>query len=181
MSTSPEKKIVAIIGGTGAMGSPVIAALSETNQYTLRVLTRDLQGEQAKFLAKTYPNVELVSGSFTEEQTVRKLFISVYGVFCNTDNWGCNGFQNEIKCGKMIFDIAKELGVKHFVYSSLDHTQKLMANHGVILTKVKQLSLNTLNLIVQSKCHGQLLLQVHTLKTSKPFFFRKKIRTILTN
>jgi nucleoside-diphosphate-sugar epimerase len=112
------------------MGRPVIDALSKTNHYTLRVLTRNAQGEQAKNLTKTYPNVELVEGNYADEQAVRKLLTSVYGVFCNTDCWNCGGFQNEVDYGKMIFDISKELNVKHFVYSSLDHTQKLMANHG---------------------------------------------------
>lgn len=30
----------------------------------------------------------------------------------------------------MIFDIAKELSVKHFIYNSFDYTKKLMVNHG---------------------------------------------------
>jgi len=130
MSSSTGKKIIAIIGGTGAMGRPIIAALSETNHYILRVLTRDTQSEQAKNLAQTYSTIELVEGNYSDEQTVRKLFASVYGVFCNTDIWSCGGFKKEIDYGKMMFDIAKELSVKHFIYSSLDHTQKLMANHG---------------------------------------------------
>jgi nucleoside-diphosphate-sugar epimerase len=104
------------------MGRPVIDALNKTNHYTLRVLTRNAQGEQAKNLTKTYPNVELVEDNYADEQAVRKLLTSVYDVFCNTDCWNCGGFQNEIDYGKMIFDISKELNVQHFVYSSLDHT-----------------------------------------------------------
>ena len=130
MASSSEKKIIAIIGGTGAMGRPIVATLSETNNYRLRVLTRNSQSEQAKEMKKKFPEIELVEGNSGDEQTVRKLFKSVYGVFCNTDNWGCGGYQNEIDQGKMIFNIGKELGVQHFVYSSLDHTQKLLANHG---------------------------------------------------
>jgi hypothetical protein len=30
----------------------------------------------------------------------------------------------------MIFNIAEELGIQHFVYNSLDHTQNLWINHG---------------------------------------------------
>jgi hypothetical protein len=130
MSSSTEKKIIAVIGGTGAMGRPIIAALSETNHYTLRILTRDTQSEQAKDLSKTYSNIELIEGNYADEKIIRKLLASVYGVFCNTDIWSCGGFKNEINYGKVIFDVAKELAVKHFIYSSLDHTQKLMANHG---------------------------------------------------
>ena len=129
MSTFTEKKIIAIIGGTGAMGRPVIAALSGTNHYTLRILTRDIQSEQAKKLAQTYSNIELIEGNYADEQIVRKLFTSAYGVFCNTDIWSCGGFKKEVDYGKMIFNIAKELSVKHFVYSSLDHTEKLLGGY----------------------------------------------------
>ena len=38
--------------------------------------------------------------------------------------------KKEIDYGKKIFDIAKELSVNHFVYSSLDYTEKLMAHPG---------------------------------------------------
>ncbi|CAF1638650.1 unnamed protein product [Rotaria sp. Silwood1] len=130
MSASSGTKIIAIIGGTGAMGRPIIATLSQTNHYKLHVLTRDTQSEQAKTISKTYPNVELIEGNYADEQCVRKLFTSVYGVFCNTDIWSCGGYQNEIDLGKMIFNIAKEMNVQHFIYSSLDHTQKLLVNHG---------------------------------------------------
>ena len=128
--SSNNKKIIAIIGGTGAMGRPIIAALNETNQYSLRVLTRNTKSEQATQLAANYANVQLVEGDYTDEQAVRKLFTSVYGVFCNTDIWNCGGYEAEIKLGKMMFNISKELHVKHFVYSSLDHTEKLLAKHG---------------------------------------------------
>ena len=107
MSTSP-KKVVAIIGGTGAMGRPVIALLDESNQYTLRVLTRNASSEQAKNLTQTYSNVQLFEGNYADQGTVRRLLTSVYGVFCNTDMWNCGGYRAEIDQGKMIFDLAKE-------------------------------------------------------------------------
>ena len=129
MSTSP-KKIVAIIGGTGAMGRPIIGLLNQSNRCTLRVLTRNAASEQAMNLARTYSNVELFEGNYSDEESVRRLLTSAYGVFCNTDLWNCGGFRAEIDQGKLIFNLAKELGVKHFIYSSLDHTEKLLADHG---------------------------------------------------
>ena len=128
--SSHDKKIIAIVGGTGAMGRPIIASVNETNQYLLRVLTRNTKTEQAIDLANTYANVQLFEDTYTDEQAVRKLFTSVYGVFCNTDIWNCGGYESEINQGKMMFNVAKELHVKHFIYSSLDHTKKLLANHG---------------------------------------------------
>ena len=128
--SSSNKKVVAIIGGTGAMGRPIINLLNETNNYTLRVLTRNTKSEQAVHLAKAYANVQLFQGDYSDEPVLRKFLTSVYGVFCNTDIWNCGGFKAEIHLGKLIFDLAKELNVKHFIYSSLDHTEKLLANDG---------------------------------------------------
>lgn len=52
-------------------------------------------------------------------------------LFCETDNRDYVGFQNEINYyRKNIFDIAKEMDVKHFIYSSVDHSQKLLAKSG---------------------------------------------------
>eukprot|EP01097_Dermamoeba_algensis_P000352 TRINITY_DN1124_c0_g1_i4.p1 TRINITY_DN1124_c0_g1~~TRINITY_DN1124_c0_g1_i4.p1 ORF type:complete len:222 (+),score=51.75 TRINITY_DN1124_c0_g1_i4:967-1632(+) len=43
----------------------------------------------------------------------------VYGVFCNLDFWSM-GLEKEIAIGCKIADIAKESGVEHFIYSSLE-------------------------------------------------------------
>ena len=59
---SQEKKIIAVIGGTGAQGRPVIQALlGNSSPYTVRVLTRDANHPLAKELA-SLPGVEVIEG-----------------------------------------------------------------------------------------------------------------------
>ena len=186
MSSSTEKKIIALIGGTGAIGRPIIAALSQTKHYLLRVLTRNTQSEQAKGLTQTYSNVELVEGNYSSEADVRKLLTSAYGAFCNTDIWSCGGFQKEIDYGKMIFDIAKELHVKHFVYSSLDYTKKLLAitmvvsNVGIMMQR--QLSQNTSNHTIRKvQQHGRSSPPRNTTKIFKDILLLPRIPMIQIN
>ena len=67
MSTTFDKKIIFIIGGTGAQGLAVIDALlapaadGSPSPYAVRALTRDTEGRRAKDLAAK--GVELVKGT----------------------------------------------------------------------------------------------------------------------
>jgi hypothetical protein len=78
----------------------------------------------------------------------------------------------------MIFNIAQELGVQHFVYNSLDHAQKLLANHdgyrcfgcdskAVVAEYIESPD-------PKIKYYGESLLPVHILKIFNRFFCQKK-------
>jgi uncharacterized protein YbjT (DUF2867 family) len=66
MSTAIDKKIIFLIGATGAQGLPVIKALLEDAEdgtpspYAIRALTRDPEHRRAKEVEKL--GVELVKG-----------------------------------------------------------------------------------------------------------------------
>ena len=70
MSSHQVSKIF-IIGGTGAQGIPIIQALVADKKYSVRVLTRDITSERAKDLM-ALGNVELLEGTFTDEELLRK-------------------------------------------------------------------------------------------------------------
>ena len=60
-----------IIGGTGAQGIPVIQSLVADKKYSVRVLTRDVTSKRAQALL-ALGNVELLEGTFTDEELLRK-------------------------------------------------------------------------------------------------------------
>jgi uncharacterized protein YbjT (DUF2867 family) len=66
MSTTTDKKVIFIIGATGAQGLPVIKALLEDAEdgtpspYVIRALTRDPEHRRAKEVEER--GVELVKG-----------------------------------------------------------------------------------------------------------------------
>jgi hypothetical protein len=49
----------------------------------------------------------------------------VYGTFVNTDGFTI-GEKEELFAGFRIYELAKERGVKHYVWSSLDYMSKVV-------------------------------------------------------
>ncbi|KAJ7612562.1 NAD(P)-binding protein [Roridomyces roridus] len=121
---SSTKKLILVIGATGAQGLAVIdALLQQPSPYTVRALTRDPESPQARSLAER--GVECVQGSFTDFALVAKALEGSYGVWVNTDG-PTVGEAQEIYAGMRIFEIAQRTeGLKHYVWSSLPYILKL--------------------------------------------------------
>ncbi|CAF0958263.1 unnamed protein product [Adineta steineri] len=128
-SVSP-KKIILVIGGTGAQGAAVIKQLlrpdrvsGEPSPYTIRILTRDPSHRIIKAEFQS-PDIEIVKGSVLDFNSVLKALENCYGVFVNTDSFTI-GEQAEVFAGIRIFELAKQVGtLKHYIWSSLDYITK---------------------------------------------------------
>lgn len=125
---SSNKKLILVIGATGAQGLAVIDALLAPTEdgapspYAVRALTRNDKGERAQSLAAK--GVELFQGSFEDLEAVKKALQGTYGAWVNTDGFTV-GEKAEIYLGMRIFEIAKQLGtVRHYVWSNLDYSTK---------------------------------------------------------
>lgn len=121
-----EKKVILVIGATGAMGRPIVDHLARSGKYKVRAFTRDPRSELARGLIDKHGAdlVEIAEGNTSDIESVKLALRGVYGVFCNTDFWSC-GEAKEIEQGKQVALAAQDAGVKHFVYSSLDHLHAL--------------------------------------------------------
>ncbi|KAI1436994.1 hypothetical protein GGR50DRAFT_701050 [Xylaria sp. CBS 124048] len=97
------RRIVAIIGGTGAQGIPVVRDLAQSSEYAVRVLTRDTESPRFKEL-QAYGPVEGVAGTFASEENLRVLFKGAWGAFA--------------------WEIALESGVKFYVHGNIDFAYK---------------------------------------------------------
>ncbi len=138
---SQADRTILVIGATGVMGSKVISHLlaDRENQWIIRALTRNVNSDRAIALAKLSNRVELFEGNTNNAEDIIAAMQGVYGVYCNTDMWGTLNPADfpdemsfleasrdaEIAQGKLMLNIAKEVGVQHFVYSSLDHMHRL--------------------------------------------------------
>jgi hypothetical protein len=128
-STS-TKKIILVIGGSGAQGTAVIKQLlrpdrtsGEPSPYFIRLLTRDPSHRRIKDEFQS-PDIEVVQGSFLDFKSVLKALENCYGVFVNTDGFTV-GEQAELFAGMRIFELAKQVGtLKHYIYSGLDYILK---------------------------------------------------------
>ncbi len=101
--------MIAVIGSTGKVGSELITLLTEQNQLA-RALTRSESG--VKHLSNI--GVEVVQGSYTEDNDLNQLFSNADKLFLLTPS-----HAEQPQTENHIVDMAKERGVKHIVYLSV--------------------------------------------------------------
>ncbi|KZP12649.1 NAD(P)-binding protein [Athelia psychrophila] len=120
-------RIVAVFGATGTQGSSVVNALLQDKTFAPRAITRNPSSDAAKALAAR--GVEVVTGDLWDEESIRKALTGCEAVFGVTD-FGDPSIlggdaRGEITQGKLLIDIAKEVGVQFFVWSSLPNGTKV--------------------------------------------------------
>ncbi|KAI0552311.1 hypothetical protein F4679DRAFT_535248 [Xylaria curta] len=115
-------RLIAIIGGTGAQGAPVVQELLKSGQYSVRILTRDTNNARFKQL-ETYGPVESVVGTFASEESLRATFRGAWGAFVNIDGFN-SGEKAEIFWTIRAWELALEEGVKFYVHGNLDYAYK---------------------------------------------------------
>ncbi|GAA6017698.1 hypothetical protein JCM8202_000385 [Rhodotorula sphaerocarpa] len=135
-------EIITVIGATGKQGSGVVSALldssnssSASKSYTVRAVSSDPSGSKAQALLSAHPSavqsgqLQVVQGDLRDVESLKRAFEGAYGVFAACPFIPAGGIpaeqSDEYKQGLNIVHAAKACGVKHFVYSSLNHLSKL--------------------------------------------------------
>jgi len=125
---SASRRVVAVFGSTGQQGGAVFRALSNSNEFRVRAITRDPQSAAAKKLLANdkADNVEVVAGDLYDNQSLQNALSGVWGAFVLTHFFDpqVKDFDEE-KLVKNIADQALKAGVKFFVYSSLPDASTL--------------------------------------------------------
>jgi uncharacterized protein YbjT (DUF2867 family) len=121
-----NKKIIAVVGATGAQGGGLVRALlnDPENEFSVRAITRDPNSEKALALAKM--GAEVVKAELDDVESLKKAFQGAYGPFCITNFWEHFSPEKEISQAQNMAEAAKSAGVKHTIWSSLDDTRKLI-------------------------------------------------------
>lgn len=109
-----NNKTIFVTGGTGNQGGAVAKNLS-LHGFTVKALTRN--PNSAKSLSLKKLNIELVKGDLDDADTYREHLRDAYGIF-SVQSFE-NGVQKEIQQGITLATLAKELDIKHFLYSSV--------------------------------------------------------------
>jgi uncharacterized protein YbjT (DUF2867 family) len=119
-----EKKIIAIVGATGAQGGGLARAILSDKQsaFTVRALTRNVNSEKAQALKAM--GAEVIEADVEDEQSLEKAFTGAYGVFCITFFWEHFSPEKENLHAKNMARAAKKANVKHVIWSSLEDTRQ---------------------------------------------------------
>ena len=82
-----EKKVIAVVGATGAQGGGLVRAiLSDAGSgFTARALTRNVNSDKATELAKL--DADVVAADLDEIASLKRAFEGAYGAFCVTNFW----------------------------------------------------------------------------------------------
>lgn len=118
-----EKKIIAVVGATGAQGGSLVRAiLSEPNSgFTARAITREASSDKAKELAKL--GAEVVAADIDDAESVNRAFAGAYGAFCVTFFWAHFSPEKELAQAQIMAQAAKHAGLQHIIWSTLEDTR----------------------------------------------------------
>ena len=120
----PDKKIIAVVGATGAQGGGLARAIlsDESGGFAVRALTRNVNSDKAKALAKL--GAEVVAADVSDLESVKRAFTGAYGAFCVTFFWEHLSTEKEFIEATNLAKAAKHAGVQHVIWSTLEDTRK---------------------------------------------------------
>lgn len=121
-----QKKIIAIVGATGAQGGGLARAIlaDQGSEFAVRAITRKVNSDKAKALAEL--GAEVVEADLDNEDSITMAFQGAYGAFCVTNYWEYFSPEKEIEHARNMAQAARNAGLKHVIWSSLDDTRRLI-------------------------------------------------------
>ncbi|OAL28906.1 hypothetical protein AYO22_02342 [Fonsecaea multimorphosa] len=126
--SSPVRE-VAVVGGTGTLGSSVAISLAKNPAFGVRALSRDAQGPKAQSLWDCGITVETANN--WDSQALEAAFHGCWAVFINIDSdnpdyqWKTGAKPTEFDMTKNVMDSAIRAGVKHIIFASLPPASNL--------------------------------------------------------
>lgn len=119
-----EKKIIAVVGATGAQGGGLVRAIVNDpgSGFVARAITRDVNSEKAKALATL--GADVVAANLDDVDSLARAFAGAYGVFCLTNFWEHFSPEKEYAQVKAQATAAKHAAVQHVIWSTLEDTRR---------------------------------------------------------
>jgi uncharacterized protein YbjT (DUF2867 family) len=118
-----EKKIIAVVGATGAQGGGLARAIlnDPSGQFAVRALARDPNSEKAQELARR--GAEVVAADLDDVESLKRAFRDAYGAFCVTFFWAHFSPERELANATSMAEAARHAGLEHVVWSTLEDTR----------------------------------------------------------
>ncbi len=121
-----DKKIIAVLGATGAQGGGLVRAILDdpNGGFAARALTRDPNSAKAKELAAR--GAEVVAVNIDDGDSLARAFAGAYGAYCVTFFWDHFSALKEAAEVEAMAKAAKTAGLKHAIWSTLEDTRLLV-------------------------------------------------------
>ena len=119
-----EKKIIVVVGATGAQGGGMARAIlgDQGSGFAVRALTRDVNSEKARELARQ--GAEVVAADVDNPESLQKAFAGAYAAFCVTFYWAHFSPEKELVEATSMAQAASHAGLQHVIWSTLEDTRR---------------------------------------------------------
>jgi len=119
-----DKKIIVVAGATGSQGGGLVRAIlaDRNGEFGVRALSRDINSEKSKALAKA--GAEVVGANVDDPESLKRAFAGAYGAYCVTFFWDHFSPEKELAQAEAMAKAAKEAGLQHVIWSTLEDTRK---------------------------------------------------------
>jgi uncharacterized protein YbjT (DUF2867 family) len=123
-STMADRKVIAVVGATGAQGSGLVRAIlnDPDGGFAVRALTRDASSEKARALAAL--GAEVVDADVDDVESLKRAFAGAYGAFCVTFFWAHLSPEKELAQARNMAAAAEAARLKHVIWSTLEDTRQ---------------------------------------------------------
>ncbi|MEX2599994.1 MAG: NmrA/HSCARG family protein [Balneolaceae bacterium] len=119
-----EKKVIVVYGATGSQGGGLVQSILKDKQggFSVRAVTRDPSSDKAKELATA--GADVVAGDIDDFQSIKSTLKGAYGAYFVTFFWDHFSPEKEMKQARDLAKAAKEEGLEHVIWSTLEDTRK---------------------------------------------------------
>jgi uncharacterized protein YbjT (DUF2867 family) len=119
-----DKKLITVVGATGAQGGATARALLRDGTFAVRAVTRDPDSDAARALASA--GAEVVKADIDDDASLRAALEGAYGAFFVTFFWAHFSPETEQAQAQRMAQAAKAAGVQHAIWSTLEDTRQFI-------------------------------------------------------
>jgi uncharacterized protein YbjT (DUF2867 family) len=125
----PGKKIIAVVGATGAQGGGLARALlaDASGEFEVRALTRNPDSDKAAALAGA--GARVVHADLDDAESLARALDGAYGAFFVTNFWEHFSPERELRQARNMAQAAANTGVRHAIWSTLEDTRERVPLH----------------------------------------------------
>jgi uncharacterized protein YbjT (DUF2867 family) len=119
-----DKKIIAVLGATGAQGGGLVRAILDDpeGRYAARAITRDPNSPAARGLADL--GAEVAAADVDDPASLERALAGAYGAYFVTFFWAHFSPEREKAEAKGMAQAAKAAGLRHAIWSTLEDTRR---------------------------------------------------------
>ena len=118
-----RKKIIAVVGATGAQGGGLVRAILKDKKsvFRVRALTRTPDSDAARKLAEL--GAEVVKADLDNTKSLKAAFDGAQAAYCVTNFWEHMSPEKELMQARNMAEAAEYADLEHVIWSTLEDTR----------------------------------------------------------